>query len=334
MLNSGSLGQVEIPVKVFQTYVMKPEQNKKLQPHGMWQVSERVDMGVLDIDGHLIVRKPVEGELMPNISFGSEKLFRHEKKTIISQYVRAGFAKAGVTSAVVARKYVAESMWNVSYCLTHNNWTFNVSKPTKEIIMVDMEAYTNTFVLPMRLEEFVKQKDDAFKDIVTVDPHRMSFNKEIDAFKSVEMSAKIEGDVCMPELYTFVRDRLHLLPSVLSMKKQYLRFTIKPAVSSRRNYTFTHSLETLRNEKLSMHRDHEWHSKWSDDEKPVEESGWRFGGLFNNWFSSEKYSKDESRLRSANMDRLKELTLGSIRTLRQAHICSRSDSKTLRMVLT
>lgn len=41
----------------------------------------------------------------------------------------------------------------------------------------------------------------------------------------------------MPEMYSFVRDRLHFLPTQHSINKQTIKLTVRPATSAQRNFT-------------------------------------------------------------------------------------------------
>ena len=53
------------------------------------------------------------------------------------------------------------------------------------------------------------------------------------------------ADFDMPEFYEYVRDKLDLLPTIVSMKKQHMKMTIRPDASSPRNFTFTASKKRL-----------------------------------------------------------------------------------------
>ena len=50
-------------------------------------------------------------------------------------------------------------------------------------------------------------------------------------------SVQAEVDVDKSQLYSFIRERLHLLPTRPSNKNQYIKISVKPDTSSQRNFT-------------------------------------------------------------------------------------------------
>lgn len=58
-----------------------------------------------------------------------------------------------------------------------------------------------------------------------------------DWFNAWLLSPQVECDVNMPEMYSFVRDRLHFLPTQHSINKQTIKLTVRPATSAQRNFT-------------------------------------------------------------------------------------------------
>lgn len=122
---------------------MKPEQNRRLQAHGMWQIQERALVWVLDMDGTINISMNENKE--PVISFESTKPVRVENKVLVSQYVKAGFAKAGVTSALNARVWNKKSeMWKIS--ILPQNMTFNYTSVHPVDVSIYLESSFQLFL--------------------------------------------------------------------------------------------------------------------------------------------------------------------------------------------
>lgn len=62
----------------------------------------------------------------------------------------------------------------------------------------------------------------------------------------------MECDVNMPELYGFVHDRLHLLPTQQSIQRQSIKITLRPATSAQRNFTFSYGGRYLNSTELEQ----------------------------------------------------------------------------------
>lgn len=82
----------------------------------------------------------------------------------------------------------------------------------------------------------------------------------------------------MPELYTYIRDRLSLMPSVASMKRQHLKVTLRPQTSGPRNYTFTTTFKPMVTELRSSLQYPNPRQQWTDVEK-VNKDNTLFGGI-------------------------------------------------------
>ena len=62
----------------------------------------------------------------------------------------------------------------------------------------------------------------------------------------------------MPQLYSFVRERLHLIPTSLSSHNQLVRISVKPDTSAQRNYTFAFGARFFNSSELEQLEAQNW----------------------------------------------------------------------------
>lgn len=122
-------GKIEFPVKIFQTFVSRSEVNEKLEAHGMWQVHERAQMNVIDVEGMLQLK--LDEDKLPVFSFVGKRPHRVEMKQVESQYVKSGFTHHGVASVLGAKWIGSNSQWNISYSIPKHQFTCHITNPSK-----------------------------------------------------------------------------------------------------------------------------------------------------------------------------------------------------------
>lgn len=69
---------------------------------------------------------------------------------------------------------------------------------------------------------------------------------------------QIECDVEMAHLTSFVKERLHLLPTSLSSHSQHIKISIKPDTSAQRNFTFTFGGQFFNSSELEFLESKNW----------------------------------------------------------------------------
>ena len=69
--------------------------------------------------------------------------------------------------------------------------TYSHYLASQDLATQEYRAYTKSFVLPQRLPQVVKSKDQCFKTLKTDDSQRKQFTHQIESMRSVELDAKV-----------------------------------------------------------------------------------------------------------------------------------------------
>ncbi|XP_067947351.1 vitellogenin-like [Watersipora subatra] len=329
---------IEVPLKIFNTMLTTPKDIHLLQPSGFMLNNLLTHINIVDIDGKVKVEFPL-GKL-PVVTFNTNKPIRFEVRTCYTQQTQLGFATTGLVSNVVSRAYIKAGQTVMKYDM-QNNW-FNLntsdSAPSKNMFArTEWKASTVTTMIPGTLPRFGSKKSEFSKPLAVDESQKKVIDYELDFPKSVELKAKLTGEVNAPELYSFVRDRLFLLPTYASIYKQQLVLNVVPEASSQRTFSYNYRrffyLPT-------SPRGQSWASSESSESS---ESGGFFGYFTGSYAKSSESTSEESRNVESSAARLVESsaartlfrpqTLGSVLLSYQVSLASISNQKVLNMTL-
>lgn len=102
---------------------------------------------------------------------------------------------------------------------------------------------------------------------------------------------QIECDVDMPQLTSFVKERLHLLPTTMSSHNQLVKISIKPDTSAQRNFTLSFGGQFFNSSELERLEAQNWDQQQQQQRQSRQHSK---SGFFDYMWSS-KDNQQESQ---------------------------------------